>query len=134
MSEMPKIGALTWFEIPAIDLDRAMRFYTTVFGSTFKREDAPGDLPGKLAIFDFGECRGVGGALMQHPGLVPTTREGVVVYLSGGADLAEPLSRVEAAGGAVLLPKMPIGPYGFIAQCRTAKATGSACIRWLERS
>ena len=114
MSEYPKIGAITWFEIPTLDLDRAMRFYAAVFGCAFKREDAPGDLPGTLAIFDYGDCEGVGGALMQHPVLTPT-RDGVVVYLSGGADLAEPLSRVEAAGGTVPLPKMAIGPYGFIA-------------------
>ena len=115
MSDIPKPGAIVWFEIPALDLDRAMRFYAAVLGSSFKREEAPGDLPGKLAIFEFGECRGAGGALMQHPGLVPSTREGVIVYLSGGENLADPLSRVDAAGGSVLLPKMAIGPYGFIA-------------------
>jgi len=126
MSDIPKPGApspgaIVWFEIPALDLDRAVRFYTAVFGCAFKREDAPGEMPGKLAIFDFGECRGTGGALMQHPGLVPSSRDGVVIYLAGGPDLAESLGRVEAAGGSVLLPKMAIGPYGFIAHFRDSE-------------
>jgi len=40
---------------------------------------------------------------------------GSMVYLNGGDDLSVPLSRVEAAGGKVLLDKMSIGEYGFIA-------------------
>jgi predicted enzyme related to lactoylglutathione lyase len=32
-------------------------------------------------------------------------KDGSVVYISAGADLAEPLARVEGAGGKVLVPK-----------------------------
>ena len=37
-------------------------------------------------------------------------------YLNGGDDLDVPLSRVEAAGGQVILPKTSIGPNGFMAR------------------
>jgi predicted enzyme related to lactoylglutathione lyase len=36
--------------------------------------------------------------------------------LNGGDDLAEPLSRVEKAGGEIVLPKTSLEPNGFMAQ------------------
>jgi predicted enzyme related to lactoylglutathione lyase len=56
----------------------------------------------------------VGGAIVQSDGYVPAAN-GSVVYLNGGDDLNVPLSRVEKAGGKVLLPKTPLGPNGFMA-------------------
>ena len=41
---------------------------------------------------------------------------GATVYLNGGDDLNQVLSKVETAGGSVLMPKMEIGENGFIAQ------------------
>lgn len=40
---------------------------------------------------------------------------GTTIYLEGGNDLSVPLSRVESAGGKVILPKTSIGNNGFIA-------------------
>jgi len=41
---------------------------------------------------------------------------GTTVYLDGGNDLSIPLSRVESAGGTIILPKTNIGENrGFIA-------------------
>jgi predicted enzyme related to lactoylglutathione lyase len=42
---------------------------------------------------------------MSGPGYAPAA-DGAVVYISAGEDLSVPLSRVEAAGGKVALPKM----------------------------
>lgn len=39
-----------------------------------------------------------------------------MAYLNGGDDLEAPLSRVEMAGGKVLVPKTSLGPNGFMAQ------------------
>jgi predicted enzyme related to lactoylglutathione lyase len=39
-----------------------------------------------------------------------------LVYLNGGDDLSVPLSRVEAAGGKIIVPKTSLGPNGFMAQ------------------
>ena len=43
------------------------------------------------------------------------TNKGSLVYLNGGEDLSVPLSKVEAAGGKILLPKTALGPNGFMA-------------------
>ena len=54
------------------------------------------------------------------PSFVPGG-QGTLVYMNGGDDLAGPLGRVTAAGGAVLMPKTSIGPHGFIAQFRDSE-------------
>ena len=68
--------------------------------------------PNKMSMFPF-EPGVASGALVQGPDYKPSA-EGATVYLNGGEDLSVPLSRVEAAGGTVLVDKMSIGDYGFI--------------------
>ncbi|MEZ4452659.1 MAG: VOC family protein [Nannocystaceae bacterium] len=103
-----------WFEIPVTDIDRASRFYSTVLDTKL----APMEFgPHKMAVFPGGGSREenvVHGALVQGPGYTPAG-DGPMIYLNGGEDLAGPLSRVEAAGGRVLQPKMEIGQHGFMA-------------------
>jgi predicted enzyme related to lactoylglutathione lyase len=55
---------------------------------------------------------GVGGGIIQGEGYEPS-KNGTLVYLNGGDDLSVPLSRVEKAGGKILIPKMSLGPNGF---------------------
>ena len=56
-----------------------------------------------------------GGAIASGENFVPTMT-GTTVYLDGGNDLSVPLSKVENAGGKVILPKTAIGENrGFIA-------------------
>lgn len=66
-----------------------------------------GILPGDMQ-------QGVTGGIVQGEGFNPSTN-GVLIYLNGGDDLSEPLARVDAAGGKVLLPKTAIGGNGFMA-------------------
>lgn len=102
---------INWFEIPVSDLTRAKAFYEETFQVTLRIEDM-GDM--QLAVFPYAEPA-TGGALMAcsegRPG-----EHGVVIYLDGGADLAQPLARAVAAGGRVLMPKTAISPeIGHIA-------------------
>lgn len=99
------MSLINWFEIPAVDLDRAVRFYETVLDKQLTRQDM-GEI--RMAIFPYPED-GTGGALCQHPMLKPA-EGGVVVYLDGGDDLAIPLTRVEPAGGQTIMPKTLISP------------------------
>lgn len=103
-------NALNWFEIPAIDLVRAQKFYSTILGITFT--PGPGMAGYQMAMFPAED--GVGGALLAGPGIVPAV-DGIRVYLACGPDLAVPLSRVEAAGGKILIPKTDIGENGYYA-------------------
>jgi predicted enzyme related to lactoylglutathione lyase len=103
-------SALNWFEIPATDINRAMKFYGTILGTDLESFEM---LPGyQMAMLP--SENGVGGALVEGEGYTPQA-EGTLVYLNAGDDLAGPLSKVEAAGGQVLVPKTDIGENGFFA-------------------
>ena len=99
-----------WFDIPVADLERAKAFYSAVFEVELTDAEMG---PNKMSMFPF-EPGVVSGCLVQGPDYKPSA-EGSVVYLNGGDDLSVPLARVEGAGGTVVLDKMSIGEYGFIA-------------------
>lgn len=101
---------VVWFDIPVTDLARAKEFYEKVFDVQMI-DNEMGE--SKMSMFPF--APGVAsGALVQGPGYAPSA-EGSVIYLNGGEDLSVPLSRVEGAGGSVVMDKTSIGEYGFIA-------------------
>jgi predicted enzyme related to lactoylglutathione lyase len=106
-------NAINWFEIPVIDFARAKKFYETLLGVEVMEMPHPtlkyGVLPSDM------QNGGVGGGLVQGEGFEPSTT-GTIVYLNGGDDLSIPLSRVESAGGSILLPKTSIGNNGYMAQ------------------
>lgn len=105
-------NVLNWFEIPVLDLDRAIKFYSTVFSYSSMHQMNLGGL--QMAIFPM-EGDGVGGALCQHEEYKPS-QEGSLIYLNANPDLSIPLSKVESAGGKVLMPKKQISPeIGFMA-------------------
>lgn len=107
-------NAVNWFEIPANDFKRAKGFYEAVFQSEMEIMSM-GD-ENEMAIFPSDWTNGgIGGTIISGPGYEPS-QTGSLIYLNGGDDLSEPLARVEAAGGKVLLPKTSIGESGFIAQ------------------
>jgi hypothetical protein len=115
-------NAISWFEIPVLDFDRAKEFYETIFATTLPEMKA-GQTGPRLAVFPVTFTQGVGGALACGKGYQPAreiagtreVQEGVKVYLSAGEDLSVVLSRVEAAGGRVAVPKTQISPeYGFM--------------------
>lgn len=105
-------NAINWFEIPVKNFDKAKTFYETILGATMQPMEAMGM---KSAFFPADiENGSIGGCIIEGPGLEPTNK-GSVVYLNGGEDLATVLSKVEQAGGKVLLPKTAIGSNGFMA-------------------
>lgn len=105
-------NAINWFEIPAKDLNRAKKFYEAVFDTTMQVMEGMGIkmafLPADL------KNGGIGGGIAEGQGYEPSDK-GSLVYLNGGEDLSVPLSRVEKAGGKIVLPKTAIGPNGFMA-------------------
>ena len=58
---------------------------------------------------------GFGGGLTQGEDFEPSDK-GTIVYLNGGEDLGVSLSKVEQAGGKIILAKTSIGENGFMAQ------------------
>ena len=104
-------NAVNWFEIPALDFDRAVKFYNRVIGSELSLMENMGV---QMAFFPCDQ-KGVGGSVIQAKDRKPSAN-GTVIYLNGGADLSGPLSRVEPAGGKVVMPKTQVSDeVGYIA-------------------
>lgn len=108
-------NAISWFEIGTTDLERATKFYETIFGVTL----IPMDLPNiKMRMFPLDDMMTqVGGALVDSGGFhKPSATDGPLVYLNGNPDVQQVLDKVEAAGGKILVPKTEISPeYGYMA-------------------
>ena len=103
-------NAINWFEIPALDFDRAIKFYENILGVSLRREVFHGT---SNALFPANE-QGVGGAVVCAEGYIPSA-SGSFVYLNADGKLDAVLSRVEAAGGQIVRPKTAIPPQGYFA-------------------
>lgn len=100
---------VVWFDIPVVNLDRAIAFYSAVLGAPVKKESFPGMSIGILPH----EGESVGGCLhVSNDGDKPSDH-GPLLYLScqGRLDAAE--AAVTEHGGKILKAKHQIGPYGF---------------------
>ena len=105
-------NSLNWFEIPALDINRAKNFYETIFDIEMESHEM-GET--QMAFFPWSPGSGkANGALAQGETYVPS-KEGTIVYLNADPNMDNVLSRVEAAGGSVTVPKMSIGENGNIA-------------------
>ena len=103
-------NAINWFDIPASDFERAVKFYEQVFAVSLHREVLLETMNG---IFP-ADQDGVNGAVVSGEGYTPSAT-GSIVYLNANGRIDEILSRVEPAGGKILRPKTQIGPFGYIA-------------------
>jgi uncharacterized protein len=107
-------NAISWFEIPTVDINRAQKFYETIFGISMM----PLDLPNiQMRMFPIESPMHIGGALCFNKEFYkPTSSEGPLLYLNANPDVQLVLNRIEAAGGRILVPKTEISPeYGFMA-------------------
>ncbi len=105
-------NAITWFEIPVKNFERAMKFYNAIIDGEMVDSPMPGM---KYGMFPYDDAAGgVGGGIVEMEGYTPSS-DGAVIYLNGGEDLAGQLARVEPAGGKVIQPKTNIGENGFMA-------------------
>ena len=106
-------NAINWFEIPVADLERAQKFYETIFGMQL----IPMDLPGlKMRMFPTDDVKGASGALIFAPEFYQPSANGTMVYLNGNPDLQNVVDKIEAAGGTIVMPKTAITPeIGFMA-------------------
>ena len=104
-------NAINWFEIPVKNFSNAKTFYETILSAEMQVMEMPGM---KSAFFPADLQNGIGGCIMEGQGYEPSNK-GSVIYLNGGDDLSVPLSKVEKAGGKIVMPKTAIGQNGFMA-------------------
>ena len=90
---------VSWFEIPAIDFNQAVSFYNHIFGIEMQQ-----NITEMNATAFFPATSGIGGAVISGPGSIPSDR-GPLIYLNGGNDLNNVLSKIEEAGGRIIMPK-----------------------------
>lgn len=107
------MNAINWFEIPALDLERALRFYSIILNNNV-RKGTFGNCDLILFNVPFNTGEAVGGSIVVRPDLKPTT-DGPVIYLNAFGKLSDAVSKVEAAGGKVIMPFMDLGKFGFSA-------------------
>ncbi|TNE53474.1 MAG: VOC family protein [Bacteroidetes bacterium] len=103
---------VNWFEIATKDLERAKKFYATVFNREFQLIEMP-----EIRMYMFAggpDLKGALGALVSSAQQEPST-QGTLIYFEC-EDVANEAARVEEAGGQLLFPKTAIGAFGFIAQ------------------
>ncbi len=105
-------NAINWFDIPAVDFDRAVTFYETILGVTLSRLPSPSTQT-MNGIFP-ADRSGSTGAVCAGEGYAPSA-DGSIIYLNADEQLDSILSRVEAAGGRILRPRTEMGAYGAFA-------------------
>ena len=103
------VNPVIWFELYVNDMGRARAFYESVFQLTLQPMSDAG-----MEYFAFpmqNDQLGAGGALAKMEGMAPGG--GTLIYFHCD-DCAVEESRVAAAGGTVIKPKMSLGAYGFM--------------------
>lgn len=105
------LNPVSYFEIPVADMDRAIAFYTSVFGYELQRTTVDGY---DMALFPAHDGRGASGALAQGDVYVPSTT-GVIIYFSVD-DIDPIIERAVERGGRVLYPKTAVADVGYVAE------------------
>jgi hypothetical protein len=108
-------NVIGWFEVPVIDMDRAIKFYETLFGFKLTR-NIMGDLD--MAFFPWVDNGiGSGGALVCYSEFYKPSTDGVVIYFTAfSGDLSYELALVEPNGGKIIMEKKQISEkHGFMA-------------------
>ncbi|HEV8507950.1 MAG TPA: VOC family protein [Chitinophagaceae bacterium] len=108
-------NAISWFEIPAVDLNRAQKFYETIFNIQMIPLETPNFQMRMFPVEDM--MNGIGGALSKAEGFYkPSATDGTLVYLNANPDVQNVLDKIEGAGGKIVVPKTQISPeYGYMA-------------------
>ena len=106
-------NAISWFEIPAIDLARATQFYESIFGIEMHTMSMMGM---EMAGFPGEPGNGkVSGGLMKSDMHKPSV-DGAIIYLNANPDMQPVLDKIESAGGKIAMPKTKISDdIGYMA-------------------
>ncbi|MNJ91812.1 Glyoxalase-like domain protein [compost metagenome] len=108
---MNRSNPVVYFEIPVNDMNRAIKFYKSVFDFEFEQEIIDDN---EMALFPFMDGGGgISGALAKGEIYKPT-KDGVMIYFNTG-DIETTLELAVKNGGQILYPKIHNG-IGFVAE------------------
>jgi len=94
---------ISWVEIPATNMERAINFYNALLGLDLKLLDFGEE---KMACFPNDE-----GAISQAPGFNPS-KDGILLSLNTGDGLDEAIATLQKNGGHLVKPKTKIEAEG----------------------
>jgi predicted enzyme related to lactoylglutathione lyase len=106
---MPRV---VHFEISADEPERALKFYTDVFGWNTQKWEGPQE----YWLVNTGEDSqpGINGGLMRRQSEMSYANNVNTVDVPS---VDEYVARVSASGGKILVPKMPLPGLGYLAYC-----------------
>ena len=99
---------IVWVDIPVLDLDRAVRFYSAVLGGEVRSKSIRGWRSDSCPA----TTSDVSGCLFTKDDERPSAT-GLLIYLNAQGRLDEAIAVVEPNGGKVLQPRHQIGPHGY---------------------
>lgn len=104
------------FEIHAAEPERAVKFYSALFGWQFTKWGGPMD----YWVIKTGEGVGIDGGLILRRGPAPAEGQAVNAYVCTVevANVDDSTTKALAAGGTLALPKMPIPGVGWLAYAK----------------
>ncbi|MBN1969020.1 MAG: VOC family protein [Candidatus Delongbacteria bacterium] len=107
-----KLNPVVYFEIPVSNMERAIKFYESIFDFTFELGEIDNI---EMAFFPYDSNNfGITGALAKGEIYKPT-KEGVLLYFNT-ENIDNLLDKVSKNGGRTLYPKTSVGEYGFVAE------------------
>jgi uncharacterized protein len=115
---MPRV---VHFQIPADKPERAIKFYEAVFGWKTQKWDGPTDY--WMVTTGQDPEMGIDGAI------APRDQGAVTTNTIGVSSVDEYSQKVQAAGGKVLMPKMPIPGMGWFAVCADSEGNPFAIMQ-----
>jgi len=111
-----KANMACWFEIPVSDMNRAVNFYETVFNIKITIQNFGDEVMGWFPASEDKTAPNASGSLIYNPKYYKPGTSGVLLYLASQTnDVNDELSRIEKAGGKVIVEKTQITPeIGFM--------------------
>ena len=120
-------ASIVWFEVPADDLDRAKKFYSSLFGWNFAKIPA--------AISDYWHIDTGGKDATPDGGLMPRMypEQSITNYV-GVPSVTLAMKKVEKLGGTICKPKTAVPGMGYFAICQDTEANTFALWEMNERA
>ncbi len=107
------VNTLCWADIPVVDLDRAIKFYSAVLGDAVSKMSEGGLEYGLLPH----EEQNASGCLCLGSDSIgdknQPSQNGPLIYLAVEGRLDQAVRAARANGGKVLQERQQVGPHGF---------------------
>jgi uncharacterized protein len=117
--------AVVWFEIPVMNMKRAITFYEAILGIKLERQKIDGY---EMAMFPFTDgAPGASGALAKGDVYKPS-KTGPIVYFYV-TDLDATLAKARQLKARILYAKKDIGTAGFVAEIQDSEGNRMALLQ-----